>query len=80
MKGMTVADEQTEALTQKTILASLSRAKSTIQRLEVDGLVSWRAVRPREGPDRGMMPALQQPVMEFTHDRLPQHGNGAGSV
>ena len=41
-KDMTVADERTQALIQKTILASLSRAKSTIERLEVNGVVSWR--------------------------------------
>jgi hypothetical protein len=41
-KDMTVADERTQALIQKTILASLSRAKATIERLEVDGVVSWQ--------------------------------------
>ncbi len=41
-KGITVADDRTQALIQKTILASLSRAKSAIERLEVDGVVSWR--------------------------------------
>ena len=41
-KGITVADDRTQALIQKTILASLSRAKSTIERLEVAGVVSWR--------------------------------------
>ena len=41
-KGITVADDRTQALLQKTILASLSRAKSAIERLEVDGVVSWR--------------------------------------
>ena len=41
-KDMTVADERTQALIQKTILASLSRAKNTIERLEVNGVVSWR--------------------------------------
>lgn len=42
VKGMTVADDRTQALIQKTILASLSRAKTTLERLEVDGTVSWR--------------------------------------
>jgi len=42
VKGLTVADDRTQALVQKTILASLSRAKSTIERLELDGVVSWR--------------------------------------
>ncbi len=41
-KGVTIADERTRALIQKTILASLSRAKGTIERLEADGVVSWR--------------------------------------
>ena len=41
-KDMTVADERTQALIQNTILASLSRAKNTIERLEVNGVVSWR--------------------------------------
>ena len=42
VKAIAVADERTEALLQKTILASLSRAKATIERLEVDGVVSWQ--------------------------------------
>jgi hypothetical protein len=42
VKGITIADDRTQALIQKTILASLSRAKRTIERLEVDGVVSWR--------------------------------------
>jgi hypothetical protein len=41
-KGITIADDRTQALVQKTILASLSRAKNTIERLEADGVVSWR--------------------------------------
>ena len=41
-KSVTIADERTRALIQKTILASLSRAKGTIERLEADGVVSWR--------------------------------------
>ena len=41
-KGITVADDRTQSLIQKTILASLSRAKTTLERLEVDGVVSWR--------------------------------------
>ena len=41
-KDVTIADERTRALIQKTILASLSRAKGTIERLEVNGVVSWR--------------------------------------
>jgi len=42
VKGITVADDRTQALIQKTILASLSRAKTTLERLEADGVVSWR--------------------------------------
>ena len=42
VKGIAVADDRTPELIQKTILASLSRAKGTIERLEVDGVVSWR--------------------------------------
>lgn len=42
VKGIAIADDRTQALIQKTILASLSRAKTTLERLEVDGTVSWR--------------------------------------
>jgi hypothetical protein len=41
-KGISIADDRTQSLIQKTILASLSRAKNTLDRLEVDGVVSWR--------------------------------------
>ena len=42
-KGIPVVDDQrTRALIQKTVLASLSRAKGTIERTEVAGAVSWR--------------------------------------
>jgi hypothetical protein len=41
-KGITIADDRAQALLQKTTLASLSRAKSTVERVEVDGVVSWR--------------------------------------
>jgi hypothetical protein len=37
-----VDDHRTRALIQKTVLASLSRAKGTVERTEVDGVVSWR--------------------------------------
>ena len=37
-----VDDQRTRALIQKTALASLSRAKDTIERTEVAGVVSWR--------------------------------------
>jgi hypothetical protein len=41
-RGTPAADNRTRALIQKTVLASLSRAKDTIERTEVDGVVSWR--------------------------------------
>ena len=37
-----VNDHRTRALIQKTVLASLSRAKGTIERTEVAGVVSWQ--------------------------------------
>ena len=37
-----IDDHRTRALIQKTVLASLSRAKGTIERTEVAGVVSWR--------------------------------------
>ena len=37
-----VDDHRTRALIQKTVLASLSRAKGTIERTEMDGVVSWQ--------------------------------------
>jgi len=42
VKAITTADERSCALVQKTVLGSLSRAKATIQRVEVAGVVSWR--------------------------------------
>ena len=36
-----VTDHRTRALIQKTVLASLSRAKGTIERTKVAGVVSW---------------------------------------
>ena len=41
-RGTPAADKRTRALIQKTVLASLSRAKGTIERTEVAGVVSWR--------------------------------------
>jgi len=41
-KGILAADGRTRALIQKTVLASLSRAKGTIERTETAGVVSWR--------------------------------------
>ena len=40
--GMLAADNRARALIQKTVLASLSRAKGTIERTETAGVVSWR--------------------------------------
>ncbi len=39
---MPAADNRARALIQKTVLASLSRAKGTIERTETAGVVSWR--------------------------------------
>ena len=42
-KGIPAVDgRRTRALIQKTVLASLSRAKGTVERAEVAGVVSWR--------------------------------------
>jgi len=41
-RDMPAADNRTRALIQKTVLASLSRAKGTIERIETAGVVSWR--------------------------------------
>ncbi len=42
MKAIAVTDERSCALVQKTVLGSLGRAKATIQRVEIAGVVSWR--------------------------------------
>ncbi len=42
MKAIATTDERSCALVQKTVLGSLSRAKATIQRVEVAGAASWR--------------------------------------
>ncbi len=42
MKAIAATDECSCALVQKTVLGSLSRAKATIQRVEIAGVVSWR--------------------------------------
>ncbi len=42
MKAIAATDERSCALVQKTVLGSLSRAKATIQRVEIAGVVSWR--------------------------------------
>ena len=42
LKAIAPTDERSCALVQKTVLGSLSRAKATIQRVEIAGVVSWR--------------------------------------
>ena len=42
MKAITTTDERSCALVQKTVFGSLSRAKATIRRVEIAGVVSWR--------------------------------------
>jgi len=42
MKAIATTDERSCALVQKTVLGSLSRAKATIQRVEIAGMISWR--------------------------------------
>ena len=41
-KSIATTDERSCALVQKTVLGSLNRAKATIQRVEIAGVVSWR--------------------------------------
>ena len=43
VKGLLAVDDRQRALIQKTILASLSRAKETIERIETTGGVRWQA-------------------------------------
>ena len=42
VKAIATTDERSCALVQKTVLGSLSRAKATIQRVEIAGVASWR--------------------------------------
>ena len=42
VKVLPIADDRQRALVQKTILGSLNRAKETIVRVEVAGVVRWR--------------------------------------
>jgi hypothetical protein len=44
MKDITVADERDRALIQKTLSASLHRAKQTIERVNIEGVVGWRVI------------------------------------
>jgi len=42
VKAIAPTDERSCALVQKTVLGSLSRAKATIQRVEIAGVILWR--------------------------------------
>jgi len=42
VKAIATTDERSCALVQKTVLGSLSRAKATIQRVEIAGVALWR--------------------------------------
>jgi hypothetical protein len=44
VKAIPVADDHRRELVQKTLLASLNRAKETIARVETAGVVSWRLI------------------------------------
>ncbi len=44
VKAMPGADDKQRELVQKTLLGSLNRAKQTIARVEVAGVVSWRLI------------------------------------
>ena len=44
MKNIAVTDDRDHALIQKTLLASLYRAKETIERATIDGIVGWRVI------------------------------------
>jgi hypothetical protein len=42
VKAMPATDDRQRELVQKTLLASLNRAKETIARVEIAGVISWR--------------------------------------
>ena len=42
LRGISVGDDRQRALLQKTVLASLNRARDTIERIEAAGVVRWR--------------------------------------
>jgi hypothetical protein len=44
MKDITVTDERDRVLIQKTLSASLHRAKETIERVTIEGVVGWRVI------------------------------------
>jgi hypothetical protein len=45
VKSISVADDRQRALIQKTILASLYRAKATIERIDTAGVARWRVLQ-----------------------------------
>jgi hypothetical protein len=44
LKAMPTTDDRRRELVQKTLLASLNRAKATIARVKIAGVVSWRLI------------------------------------
>jgi len=44
LKAISAADDQRRERIQKTLLGSLNRAKQTIARIEIAGVVSWRLI------------------------------------
>jgi hypothetical protein len=44
IKAIPVADDQRRELVQRTLLGALNRAKQTIARVEVAGVISWRLI------------------------------------
>lgn len=42
LKGISVGDDRQRALVRKTVLASLNRAKDTIERVDAEGVVGWQ--------------------------------------
>jgi len=44
LKAISAADDQRRERIQKTLLGSLNRAKQTIARVEIAGVVSWRLI------------------------------------
>ena len=44
VKAIPTADDHQRELIQKTLLGSLNRAKETIERVEIAGVVSWRLI------------------------------------
>jgi hypothetical protein len=44
VKAIAATDDRRRERVQKTLLASLNRAKQTIERVEIAGVVSWRLI------------------------------------